>query len=97
VTNFDDLTKVDRVVRLKSKAIFIGPRSSSQQRLFDRVYLLRERDQVTFEVVANQARTTVIDGQTRVAGPVVCMMIDHLLLAVQRRSCGRVLRGASVR
>jgi hypothetical protein len=39
------------VVKLSSKALFIGPYSSSQQRLFDRVYLLCERDQLTFEAI----------------------------------------------
>jgi hypothetical protein len=39
-------------VKLKSKALFIGPYTDSQQRLFDRVYLLRERDQLTFEAIA---------------------------------------------
>jgi hypothetical protein len=52
VSNFDDLTKVVMVVKLSSKALFIGPYSSSQQRLFDRVFLLRERDQLTFEAIA---------------------------------------------
>lgn len=40
------------VVKLKSKALFIGPYSNSQQRLFDRVFLLRQRDQLTFEAIA---------------------------------------------
>jgi hypothetical protein len=40
------------VVKLKTKALLIGPYSSSQQRLFDRVYLLRERDQLTFKAIA---------------------------------------------
>ncbi len=40
------------VVKLKSKALFIGPYTNSQQRLFDRVFLLRERDQLTFEAIA---------------------------------------------
>jgi hypothetical protein len=52
VSNFDDLTKVVMDVKLKSKALFIGPYTDSQQRLFDRVYLLRERDQLTFEAIA---------------------------------------------
>ena len=39
-------------VKLKSKALFVGPYTDSQQRLFDRVYLLRERDQLTFEAIA---------------------------------------------
>jgi hypothetical protein len=52
VSNFDDLTKVVMDVKLKSKALFIGPYSNSQQRLFDRVYLLREREQLTFEAIA---------------------------------------------
>jgi len=52
VSNFDDLKQVVMVVKLSSKALFIGPYSSSQQRLFDRVFLLRERDQLTFEAIA---------------------------------------------
>jgi hypothetical protein len=52
VSSFDDLTKVVMDVKLKSKALFIGPYTDSQQRLFDRVYLLRERDQLTFEAIA---------------------------------------------
>ena len=52
MSNFDDLTKVVMDVKLKSKALFIGPYSNSQQRLFDRVYLLREREQLTFEAIA---------------------------------------------
>ena len=52
MSNFDDLTSVVMVVKLKSKALFIGPYSNSQQRLFDRVFLLRERDQLTFEAIA---------------------------------------------
>jgi hypothetical protein len=52
VSNFDDLKQVVMVVKLKSKALFIGPYSNSQQRLFDRVFLLRERDQLTFEAIA---------------------------------------------
>ncbi len=40
------------VVKVKSKALFIGPYSSSQQRLFDRVFLLREREHLTFESIA---------------------------------------------
>jgi hypothetical protein len=52
VSNFDDLARVVMVVKVKSKALFIGPYSNSQQRLFDRVYLLRERDQLTFEAIA---------------------------------------------
>ena len=52
MSNFDDLTALVMVVKVKSKALFIGPYSSSQQRLFDRVYLLREREQLTFEAIA---------------------------------------------
>ena len=40
------------VVKLKSKALFIGSYSGSQQRLFDRVFLLRERNGLTFEAIA---------------------------------------------
>ena len=52
MSNFDDLSAVVLVVKVKSKALLIGPYSSSQQRLFDRVFLLRERDQLTFEAIA---------------------------------------------
>ena len=52
MSNFDYLTRVVMVVKVKSKALFIGPYSNSQQRLFDRVFLLRERDQLTFEAIA---------------------------------------------
>ncbi len=52
MSNFDDLTSVVMVVKVKSKARFIGPYTDSQQRLFDRVFLLRERDQLTFEAIA---------------------------------------------
>ena len=40
------------VVKLKTKALFIGPYSNSQQRLFDRVFSLRERDELTFKAIA---------------------------------------------
>lgn len=52
MSHFDDLTRVFMVVKVKSKALFIGPYSSSQQRLFERVFLLRERDRLTFEAIA---------------------------------------------
>ncbi len=52
MSNFDDLTRVVMVVKLSIKALFIGPNSNSQQRLFERVFLLREREQLTFEGVA---------------------------------------------
>ena len=52
MSNLDDLTRVVMVVKVKSKALFIGPYSSSQQRLFDRVFLLREREHLTFEAIA---------------------------------------------
>ena len=52
MSNFDDLTSVVMVVKVKSKALFIGPYTDTQQRLFDRVFLLRERDQLTFEAIA---------------------------------------------
>jgi hypothetical protein len=52
VSNFDDLTRVVMVVKLSSKALVIGPYSNSQHRLFDRVFLLRERDQLTFDAIA---------------------------------------------
>lgn len=52
MSNFDDLTQVIMVVKVKSKALFIGPYSNSQQRLFDRVFLLRERERLTFEAIA---------------------------------------------
>jgi hypothetical protein len=40
------------VVKFSSKALSIGPYTNSQQRLFDRVFLLRERDLLTFEAIA---------------------------------------------
>jgi hypothetical protein len=52
VSNFDDLEQVVLVVKVKSMGLFIGPYSNSQQRLFERVFLLRERDQLTFEAIA---------------------------------------------
>jgi hypothetical protein len=52
VSNFDDLRSLVLVVKVKSKALFIGPYSNSQQRLFSRVSLLRERDQLTFEAIS---------------------------------------------
>ena len=52
MSNFDDLTNIVMVVKVKSKALFIGPYTNSQQRLFDRVFLLRERDQLTFEAIS---------------------------------------------
>ena len=52
MSKFDDLTQVVMVVKLSSKALFIGPYSNSQQRLFDRVFLLRERERLTFEAIA---------------------------------------------
>ena len=52
MSNFDDLTRVVTVVKVSSMALFIGAYSNSQQRLFDRVFLLRERDQLTFEAIA---------------------------------------------
>ena len=36
MSHFDDLTAVVMVVKVKSNVLFIGPYSSSQQRLFDR-------------------------------------------------------------
>jgi len=52
VSNFDDASALLMVVKLKTKALIIGPYTSSQQRLFDRVFLLREREQLTFEAIA---------------------------------------------
>ena len=52
MSNFDDLTRVVMVVKVRSKALFIGPYTDSQQRLFERVFLLREREQLTFEAIA---------------------------------------------
>ena len=52
MSNFYDLTQVIMVVKVKSKALFIGAYSNSQQRLFDRVFLLREKEHLTFEAIA---------------------------------------------
>ncbi|MDO9277885.1 MAG: hypothetical protein Q7U05_04925 [Polaromonas sp.] len=65
MSNFDDASALLMVVRLKTKALFIGPYTSSQQRLFDRVFLLREREQLTFEAIAKlltRAGTRSING-----------------------------------
>ncbi|PIT83106.1 hypothetical protein [Limnohabitans sp. 15K] len=40
------------VVKLKSKEIYKKHYSNCQQRLFDRVFLLREREELTFEAIA---------------------------------------------
>jgi hypothetical protein len=53
VSHFDDLTRVVMVVKVISKTLLIRPCSSSQKRLFDRVFLLRERDPWPFEAIAN--------------------------------------------
>ncbi len=52
MSNLHDLIQLVMVVKVKSKALFIRPYTSSQQRLFDRVFLLRERDKLTFEAIA---------------------------------------------
>ena len=52
MSNFDDQTRVVMVVKLKSKEIYKKHYSNSQQRLFDRVFLLREREELTFEAIA---------------------------------------------
>ena len=52
MSNFDDVSALLTVVKVKSKALLIGPYTNSQQRLFDRVFLLRERDELTFKAIA---------------------------------------------
>lgn len=46
------------VVKLKSKALFIGPYTNGQQRLFDRVFLLREENEMTFKQIAEHLTKT---------------------------------------
>lgn len=53
VSKFNDLTRLVMVVKLKSTALFVGPYTICQQRLFARVFLFREREQLTFEAIAN--------------------------------------------
>ena len=53
MSNFDELKEIVILVKIKSKSLLIGPYSSIQQRLFERVFLLRERDQLTFEAIAS--------------------------------------------
>lgn len=52
MSNFDDLSGVVSIVKIKSKALFIGPYTDQQQRLFDRVSALREREKLTFDAIA---------------------------------------------
>lgn len=52
MSNFDDISALLLVVKLKTQALYIGPYTTSQRRLFNRVFLLRERDKLTFEAIA---------------------------------------------
>lgn len=58
MSNFNDLTRVVLVVKVKSKALFIGPYTGSQQRLFERVFLLREQNEMTFKQIAEHLTKT---------------------------------------
>ena len=58
MSNFDDLTAMVLIVKLKSKALFVGPYSNSQQRLFERVFLLREENEMNFTQIANHLTKT---------------------------------------
>lgn len=58
MSNFDDLTAMVLIVKLKSKALFVGPYSNSQQRLFERVFLLREENEMTFDQIARYLTKT---------------------------------------
>jgi hypothetical protein len=86
VSNFDDLTKVVMVVKVKSKALFIGPYSKSQQRLFDRVYLLREREQLTFEAIA---RLLTKSGTRSVNG---CLLGAEHVFSIYKKGKARMER-----
>ena len=52
MSNFDDLLRVVLIIKIKSKALSIGPYTDQQQRLFDRVSALREREKLTFDAIA---------------------------------------------
>jgi hypothetical protein len=86
VSNFDDLEQVVLVVKLSSKALFIGPYSNSQQRLFDRVYLLRERDQLTFEAIA---RLLTKSGTRSVNG---CLLGAEHVFSIYKKGKARMER-----
>lgn len=60
MSNFDDLTAMVLIVKLKSKALFVGPYSNSQQRLFEGVFLLREENEMNFTQIANHLTKTGI-------------------------------------
>ncbi len=86
MSNFDDLTAVVMVVKVKSKALFIGPYSNSQQRLFDRVFLLREREQLTFEGIA---RLLTKSGTRSVNG---CLLGAEHVFSIYKKGKARMER-----
>ena len=86
MSNFDELTKMVMVVKVKSKALFIGPYSTSQQRLFDRVFLLRERDQLTFEAIA---RLLTKSGTRSVNG---CLLGAEHVFSIYKKGKARMER-----
>jgi hypothetical protein len=84
VSNFDDLTRVVMVVKVKSKALFIGPYTNSQQRLFDRVFLLRERERLTFDAIA---KLLTKSGTRSVNG---CLLgAEHVFSIYKKASSGK--------
>ena len=52
MSKFDDALAVALVIRIRTKSLYIGRYADSQQKLFDRVVLLRERDKLTFAAIA---------------------------------------------
>jgi hypothetical protein len=52
VSNFDDLLGVEMVVKINTKALFSGPYTAHQERLYGRVVLLRDREELTFDAIA---------------------------------------------
>jgi hypothetical protein len=74
------------VVKVKSKALFIEPYTSSQQRLFDRVCLLREREQLTFEAIA---RLLTKSGTRSVKG---CLLGAEHVFSIYKKGKARMER-----
>ena len=86
MSNFDDALALLIVVKLKTKALFIGPYSNSQQRLFDRVFLLRERDELTFKAIA---RLLTKSGTRSVNG---CLLVAEHVFSIYKKGKLRMQR-----
>lgn len=52
MSNFDDLTDIVMIVKISTRSLVIGPYTALQQRLFDRVSALRDRENQTFDAIA---------------------------------------------